>query len=247
LISIPSHTSSDRAPEAVVYPSELNEVSLNLRDEPIQAAKHWFLFVTAIFLVAVPVCIQTPLVRLLPWVSLAVTPLLAILGMWLRSRFASRWWGDLLMGFTWTWLAGSLYWGWLRWEPLLHLPVEAVGLPFAVWGIIHRRGRVGHYFYLGSLFGTAVTDIYFYLVNLIPYWRKLMQVEGDMVRPIFQSAIAQMQTPWGTSWAILLALLLLGIGVLPLISKRDYWWAFAGAVLSTILVDALFWLAAITA
>ncbi len=247
MISIPSHTSSDRAPEAVVYPSELNEVALNLREEPTQAAKHWFLFVTAIFLVAVPVCIQTPLVRLLPWVSLAVTPLLAVLGMWLRSRFASRWWGDLLMGFTWTWLAGSLYWGWLRWETFLHLPVEAVGLPFAAWESFVVVAGLVTIFTLALFFGTAVTDLYFYLVNLIPYWRKLMHLEGDMVRPIFQSAIAQMQTPWGTSWAILLALLLLGIGVLPLISKRNYWWAFAGAVLSTILVDALFWLAAISA
>ncbi|UBF25222.1 DUF3120 domain-containing protein [Kovacikia minuta CCNUW1] len=198
-------------------------------------------------MVSVPVFIQTPLVRLVPWVSLLLTPALAMLGVWLRSRFPSRWWGDLLLGFTWTWLAGALYWGWLRWEPFLHLPVEAIGVPFAVWGIIQRRNQIGHFFYLGSLLGTAITDLYFYLVSLIPYWRMLMQSEGESVQPIFQAALAQMQTTWGITWAGLLAGVLLGVGILPLQFRRCYWWAFSGAVLSTILVDALFWLAAIAA
>jgi hypothetical protein len=33
----------------------------------------------------------------------------------------------------------------------------------------------------------VVTDIYFYLVDLIPYWRQLMQVDADAVQPIFQN------------------------------------------------------------
>ena len=156
-------------------------------------------------------------------------------------------WGDLLIGFTWTWLAGSAYWGWLRWEPLLHLPVEAIGLPFAIWGVAGNKGKIGNFFYFGSLFGTVVTDVYFYIVDLIPYWRQLMQVDSNAVQPIFQSALAQIQTPWGAGWAIALALLLLTIGILPLFSRQLHWWAFSGAVLSTILVDSLFWLAAIAA
>ena len=92
-----------------------------------------------------------------------------------------------------------------------------------------------------------MTDVYFYLVDLIPYWRQLMRVEGDAVQPIFQSALAQIQTPWGSSWALVLALLLLSVSVLPLFSRQLHWWAFSGAVLSTILVDGLFWLAAIAA
>lgn len=220
---------------------------LSVASENSLATKHWPLFALSIFLVSVPVFIQTPLVRLLPWVSLLLTVVLAQTGFWLRSRFPLRWWGDLCLGFTWTWLAGSLYWGWLRWEPFFHLPVEAIGLPFAIWGILRQRNRVSHFFYLGSLFGTAITDLYFYLVALIPYWRKLMQVEGESVRPIFQSALAQMQTPWGVGWAVTLAVVLLGISLLPLRSRQSYWWAFSGAVLSTILVDALFWLAATTA
>lgn len=196
----------------------------------------------------------------------------------LRRRPATAIWGDLLQGFTWSWLAGSIYWGWLRWEPLIHLPVEAIGLPFALWCLWRGDGaspvspltkgeqakvtaensalsffsvdfllskeRVGNLFYLGSLFGTAVTDIYFYLTGLIPHWRQLMQVDPALATPIFQSAIAGVKTPWGAGWAFVLVAVLLSVGLLSLRSRELHWWAFGGAVLSTIFVDSLFWLAA---
>ncbi len=232
---------------SVVHPPELNsEFSATL---PVSLVPHrverWLVLAAAVFLVCIPVFVQAPLVRLVPWASLAMTPVLLAIGVYLSSRAATHRWGDLLIGFTWTWLAGSVYWGWLRWEPFLHLPIEAIGLPFAVWGLSRNAGKIGNFFYLGSLFGTVVTDVYFYLVDLIPYWRQLMQVEIDAVQPIFKSAIAQMQTPWGAGWAIVLALLLLTVSVLPLYSRQLHWWAFSGAVLSTILVDSLFWVAAI--
>lgn len=205
------------------------------------------MFLAAIVLVSVPVFVQAPLVRLFPIGSFILTAAWLVLGLNLRARPTSRYWGDLLIGFTWTWLAGSVYWGWLRWEPLLHLPVEAIGLPFAIWGVSRNLGKIGNFFYFGSLFGTVVTDVYFYLVDLIPHWRQLMRVEVDAVQPIFRSALAQIQTPWGISWALALALLLLTVSLVPLFSKQLHWWAFSGAVLSTILVDSLFWLAAIAA
>ncbi len=162
----------------------------------------------------------------------------------LQAHCRTQLWGDLLLGFTWTWLAGSLYWGWLRWEPFYHLPVEAIGLPFALLGLSRQKNKVGNFFYLGSLMGTVVTDIYVYLVDLIPHWRTLMQVNEASARPIFQSAIAQIQTPWGIAWAIILASLLLALSLFPLTSQKLHWWAFSGAVVSTILVDGLFWVAA---
>jgi hypothetical protein len=106
------------------------------------------------------------------------------------------------------------------------------------------KDKVGNWFYLGSLFGTAITDVYFYSVNLIPQWRQLMQAEPDLVQPIFQSAVMQIQTPWGISCAIVLALLLLTVGTLPLRYRQFHWWGFSGAVFSTILVDGIFWFAA---
>lgn len=189
---------------------------------------------------------QAPLVRYYPEISLGLTVFWVGLGIWLLKQAKISLWGDLLLGFSWSWLAGSLYWGWWRWEPLIHIPMEAIGLPFALWGLCQGRGKVGNLFYLGSLLGTAITDLYFYLTGLIPYWRQLMTVELDpnLVSPIFHNALAQIQTPWGVSWAIVLLNLLLAIGIYPLQKRVCHWWAFSGAVLSTILVDGLFWITA---
>lgn len=189
---------------------------------------------------------QAPLVRYYPEVSLVLTFFWVGLGVWLLKQAKISLWGDLLLGFSWSWLAGSLYWGWWRWEPLIHIPMEAIGLPFVLWGLYKGRGKVGNLFYLGSLLGTAITDVYFYLTGLIPYWRQLMTVELDpnLVSPIFHKALAQIETPWGISWAIVLLNLLLAIGIYPLQKRVCHWWAFSGAVLSTILVDGLFWITA---
>jgi hypothetical protein len=189
---------------------------------------------------------QAPLVRYYPEVSLGLTFFWVGLGVWLLKQEKISLWGDLLLGFSWSWLAGSLYWGWWRWEPLIHIPMEAIGLPFVLWGLYKGRGKVGNLFYLGSLLGTAITDVYFYLTGLIPYWRQLMTVELDpnLVSPIFHNALDQIETPWGISWAIVLLNLLLAIGIYPLQKRVCHWWAFSGAVLSTILVDGLFWITA---
>lgn len=204
------------------------------------------MFLAAGFLVSVPVFFQAPLVRYYPWVSLLLTAFWVGLGIFLWRRPRARVWGDLLLGFSWSWLAGGIYWGWLRWEPLIHLPVEAIGLPFALWGLRRGIAKVGHLFYLGSLLGTAITDLYFYVTGVIPYWRQLMAIEPDpaLVAPIFQSALARIQTPWGISWAIVLVNILLAVGIYPLGKRVSYGWAFSGAVLSTILVDGLFWITA---
>lgn len=207
----------------------------------------WLVFAAAVCLVSVPVFIEAPLVRSLPAVSLAMTGFWVCLSFILMSRPATYLWGDLLLGFSWSWLAGAIYWGWLRWEPVWHLPIESIGLPFACWCLLRNWGKVGNWFYLGSLFGTVLTDVYFYLVDLMPYWRQIMRVEPENVSPILQAAVAQVQTPWGQACASTLLLLLLIAGILPLNKRQRHWYAFGGAVLSTILVDCLFLLAALAA
>lgn len=204
----------------------------------------WWLFAAASFLVSVPVFVQAPLVRQLPWLSVLFTVGWVWLGVKLMARPGMQVWGDLVLGFSWCWLAGSIYWGWLRSEPLLHLPIEAIGLPFALWGLWRGKGVVGNLFYLGSLFGTVLTDVYFYLTDLIPYWRQIMDVDPALITPILQEAIAQVQTPWGISWAAVLGCTLGLVGCGALTRGQLPWWAFSGAVLSTIWVDSLFWLAA---
>ncbi len=200
-------------------------------------AKVW---TAAVFLVVIPVFFQAPLVRSLPWLSLTMTGAWLLAGVSLSSRAATHLWGDLIAGFSWTWLAGSLYWGWLRFEPLWHLPVEAIGFPIAIGLLAQGRGRVGSYFFLGSLLGTAVTDLYIYRNGLFPIWRQVMIADPDWVPVIMQQAAAALQNPVSFSQGLLIALGLLTVGILPLQSKQPCWWAFSGAVLSTLIVDLLF-------
>lgn len=199
---------------------------------------------------SVPVFFQAPLVRIVPGFSLIATLGWLWLSLSLRNRPSTHLIGDLLLGFSLTWLAGSIYWGWLRWEPLWHLPIEAIALPFTLFCLSKGWGKVGNWFYLGSLFGTAITDAYFYLMNLLPSWRQVMQVEPDSLQdslqPIFQSAVLQIQTPAGVGWAIALIATLLIVGCLPLRSQQLHHRVFAGAVLSTLLVDGLFWIVAVS-
>ncbi|MEN9223444.1 MAG: DUF3120 domain-containing protein, partial [Thermostichus sp. BF3_bins_97] len=131
----------------------------------------------AAVLVCLPVFLQAPLVRYAPWVSLVLSLGWLGLSLHLYSQSRTRVWGDLLYGFTLTWLAGSLYWGWLRFEPLWHMPVEALGIPVVWWGARQRFARIGTWFYLGSLWGTAITDLYIHSVGLLPEWRQAMQFD----------------------------------------------------------------------
>ncbi|MBE9102914.1 DUF3120 domain-containing protein [filamentous cyanobacterium LEGE 07170] len=205
------------------------------------------MFLVSAFLVSVPVFFQAPLVRSLPMLSLLLTGVLFLFVQSLYRKEDSRCLGDLMAGFTLTWLAGSIYWGWFRWQPLLHLPIEALALPLALWGISRVKNPIAHWFYLGSLLGTALTDLYFYLVHLIPHWRQLMFTQPEDAPMILNAALLKMQTPWGIGCAITVVGLLIILGSLPLRSDKLHHWAFSGAVFSTVLVDGLFLAAAILA
>ncbi len=201
---------------------------------------HWKVFAAAAFLVAVPVFIEAPLVRNWPWLSVALTSFWVGLSYFLYQKPQTKIWGDLLFGFSWSWLAGAIYWGWWRWIPAVHLPIESIGLPVVLWLCWRGIGKVGSLFYLGSLVGTALTDLYFYLVDLVGYWQKLMVVEPALATPILQAAVLQVRSPWGTTWAVILVSLLLSLGIICLSRKRNHWYAFSGAILTTIVVDTLF-------
>ena len=212
-----------------------------------QIARRLPTFLAAIFLVSVPVFIQAPLVRLQPWMSLTVTLVWLIGGLRMLRRPSLALWGDLAIGYSRTWLAGSIYWGWLRDNPYIHLPIEASGLPIVIILISQSRLKVGSYFYLGSLLGTTITDLYFYWVDLIPYWQQVMRVDSTDVGGVLQAALIQVESPVAIVRALIMLCTLVTIGGLSIKSNQSHWWAFSGAVLSTILVDALFLLAAILA
>ncbi len=213
----------------------------------ISSRKKWLVFAASVFLVSVPVFVEAPLVRSFPGLSVFFTGFLLWLSMRLMSSSRTYLWGDLLFGFSWTWLTGAIYWGWLRYEPIWHIPIESLGLPFALWCLRKNWGKIGNWFYLGSLLGTVLTDIYFYLVDLMPYWRQIMRTSPPGASQILQNALEQVETPWGESWAVILALILMSLGTVSLLNKQCHWYAFGGAILSTILVDSLFLIAAVLA
>ena len=115
-----------------------------------------------------------------------------------------------------------------------------MGIPIVLGLLIRGRGRVGSYFYLGSLLGTAVTDLYVYWVDLLPLWRQVMVVDPDWAPVLLREAAIALQNPVAFSRGLLLAVGLLTVGLIPLKSKQPCWWAFSGAVLSTLIVDLLF-------
>ena len=154
--------------------------------------------------------------------------------------------GDLLFGFTLSWWAGTLYWGWLRAEPMLHLPVEAIPLPIAATALLFGYFRNGSLFFLGSLLGTCLTDFYCMSIGLMPWWERMMNAENNAsaLATVLPAALAQMHTPVGGVLAAGVALVLLAITLWAMRSKELPMWTFAGAVFSTLLVDGLFWLSA---
>ena len=207
-------------------------------------SKHINLWLASALLVSIPVFFQAPLVRQAPWLSLILT--VGWLGvaqvLITKVNSNSQRYGSLLWGFSLSWLCGTLYWGWLRFEPLWHLPIEAIALPWAIWASRKSSYQIGAWFYLASLLGTAVTDLYFYLNNLIPHWKAIMQLEGDLtaIQPILQDAVTHLQTSWGISWAAILAIAISFIGFKAMRSPNFHNWTFSGALLSTILVDGMF-------
>ena len=219
-------------------------LTLTRNYQPLALPKISSLGLAAGFLVTVPVFIQAPLVRQWPLLSLGLTSVFWFMGWLLNQRSQTRSWGDLCIGFSWSWLAGSIYWGWFRWEPLWHLPIEAIALPLAVWGLRQRQGLIGHSFYLGSLIGTALTDGYFFCADLMTYWRQVMIVDPNFVDLVLHSALEQVHTPKGLTLATIFLSVLFSLGIWAWRQQQGHWQVFSGAIISTILVDSLFWLTA---
>ncbi|MBF2099003.1 MAG: DUF3120 domain-containing protein [Gloeomargaritaceae cyanobacterium C42_A2020_066] len=201
------------------------------------------LVVAAAALVCLPVFAEAPLVRVCPWAAVG-----AGLGLWAAGRaWRHHPWGQLLLGLATCWLAGSAYWGWLRAEPTWHLPVESLPLLWLWPRLWRNQWGLAEGFFLGSLLGTAITDGYFYLTGLVPIWRTLMGLEGDILaviaqgQPLLQQAVTQVLTPWGLGWAALLGAGLVALGGWAYGRPGDRWKALTGAVWGTLIVDGLFW------
>jgi hypothetical protein len=201
----------------------------------------------AVLLVSVPVFLQAPLVRVAPLAAAMVTVPLVAVGVGLE-RFGRGPWqplGPLLVGFSGSWLAGCLFWGWFRLHPVCHLPLEAFVLPLAVAGL-GVRWRLAGAFYLASLAGTAATDAAIAATGLMDLWPQVLAAplqEAPLL--LRQAGETVLQLPNLVLVAVLAALLLQ--------SCRWLWGRgtsgrLAAATLATTLaVDGLFLAAALLA
>ena len=198
-------------------------------------------------LVVVPVFLQAPWVRFHPFSSCLFTAVLLTAGI-LAVLVGNPSWkksGTLLVGFSGSWLAGTLFWGWLRMHPVLHLPVEAIALPLAIGGL-NSRWKLSCSFYLASLLGTAITDITMALTGVMSFWPEVVQANSNEAAHLLHAAAKLVFQP--TSLLILVS----AAGLVLWLSKQ-FWkqaarpsehqesWSVAAAVLSTTLfIDALF-------
>ena len=198
-------------------------------------------------LVVLPVFVQAPWVREQPFTSCVFGFVLLAVGVITQSMAPLKWkdLGALLVGFSGSWLAGSLFWGWLASHPLLHLPVEAFALPLAITGL-QTRWRLGCAFYLASLVGTAFTDLAMALTGVMTLWPAVVGASTAEATVLLQDAAAFVLRP-----SSLLTVMAAGVIILQLVQycrhqsslslATDKAWSVAAAVLfTTLLIDGLF-------
>ena len=201
----------------------------------------------ASLLVVLPVFVQAPWVREQPFSSCLFGFVLLSVGVVTHSIAPSRWkdFGALLVGFSGSWLAGSLFWGWLASHPLLHLPVEAFALPLAITGL-QTQWRLGCAFYLASLLGTAFTDLAMALTGVMSLWPAVIAASPAEATVLLQDAATFVLRP-----SSLVTVSAAGIIIFQLVQycrsrsslsvASDRGWAVAAAVLfTTLLIDGLF-------
>ena len=180
-----------------------------------------------------PVFVQAPWVRSSPAACTLFTAVLVALGLRLRGSH-----GALLIGFAGSWLAGAVFWGWLRLHPMWHLPIEAFALPLAIAGLQGPWRRAGQ-FYLGALIGTACTDAATALCGLMPLWPQVLQASPSEAPLLLSAAAEQVLQP-------IPLIVIVGFAAAMATAGRWLWKkgeggrVVAASLLSTLAVDGLF-------
>ena len=203
-------------------------------------------------LVVLPVFLQAPWVRLHPFSASLFSVVLVSTAIplgWstgLRRRRA----GALLLGFSGSWLAGSLFWGWLRAHPAWHLPVEAFALPLALGGL-GTRWRLGCSFYLASLVGTAMTDLAMALTGVMRFWPQVVEAPLSEAGLLLNSAAQSLRAPsamiviLGMAVAILTTATLMRANGSRQGPHAESLTVAASVLITTVMVDGLFLLLAL--
>ena len=201
----------------------------------------------AALLVTLPVFVQAPWVRNAPVAAILFTiPLLAgAIVLALRGRGDWKDLGVLMVGFSGSWLAGSVFWGWCRLHPLWHLPIEAFALPLALAGL---RGtwRLAGAFYLASLLGTATTDGVMALSGVIRLWPLVLTAPTEQAGMLLHQAALRVLQPLPLATVLISATVLLQISQF-LWRRGGICRVSAAALATTLTVDGLFLAAALLA
>ena len=203
-------------------------------------------------LVVLPVFLQAPWVRLHPFSAVLFTAVLVGTGVVMNRSNNGRQddLGALLVGFSGSWLAGCLFWGWLRAHPLVHLPIEAFALPLALAGL-RTRWKLAAGFYLASLIGTACTDLMMAVTGVMKHWPVVVTAPLGEASALLHQAGLSLFNPAAAVALIGAAAGLIGV------ARRCHeqanqgganaeLWSMVGVVLSTtVWVDGLFLAAAL--
>lgn len=208
----------------------------------------WALSLAGALLVALPVFLQAPWVRLAPFSAAVFTAALLFAGLAMAQRRSALWStaGVLLVGFSGSWLGGCLFWGWCRLHPLWHLPIEAFALPLALGGL-RGRWRLAASFYLASLLGTACTDGVMAITGVMRHWTEVLQAPLDQAAPLLQQAALGVLAPLPLAVTLLTATLLLGLCRRFWNDPDPAWRLAASAMATTLAVDGIFLAAALWA
>ena len=200
-------------------------------------------------MVVLPVFVQAPWVHVYPFSAFLFSFIIFFLGFYLLAFSTIRWTsvGSLLLGVSWSWLGGCLFWGWFRAHPVWHLPVESIALPVAI-SLLSTRWKIGASFYLASLLGTAFTDLMIVLTGVMEAWPKVVEAPFSEASKILSLTAEQLFTPFSLISISLAAILIVWIANwMNQQSKNsteycEAWLVSSAALTTTLWVDGLFFM-----
>ena len=198
-------------------------------------------------MVVLPVFVQAPWVHVFPFSAFLFSFIIFFLGFYFLKFCSNRWSsvGSLLVGVSWSWLGGCLFWGWLRAHPVWHLPVESIALPIAV-SLLKTRWNIGASFYLASLLGTAFTDVMIVLTGVMKDWPEVVDAPFSEASQMLSFTAEKLLAPFSLVAIFIAALLIILIANWmnkksksePLSSAA--WLVSSSALTTTLWVDGLF-------
>ena len=229
---------------------QTDSLTPNSLDSPYLSKGKTLQFFTSA-LVVLPVFLQAPWAHFNPLSACCFTGVIFLFGIFLAQFGGERWFdvGSLFLGVSGSWLGGSLFWGWLRVYPVLHIPVEAVALPIAIFAL-STRWRLGAVFYLACLLGTALTDLMMVLTGVMNQWPAVVQAPLIEAPELLNQAATGLLNPKAILFLVFGALSIgLGANFMQQKAKsvdydRSSLLVISAALTTTLWVDGLFFVTA---